>query len=63
MAISLGEQIFAVSRVLTGSGYVVVEAGNGIKVEATGVEILDETVPSGKQWGVTITVRIEESNV
>jgi len=62
MAITLGEQVIAVSRVLRGSDSFTVVAGDQLKVESTGVEHLNETVPSGKQWRVEVTVKIDESD-
>lgn len=62
MAINLGEQMFAVTRVLRGSDSFVVASEDWLKVETTGVEILNETVPAGKQWRVEVTVKIEESS-
>lgn len=61
MTISLNEQVIEVSRVLKGNDYFVVNGGDWFKVETTGAEILNETVPEGKQWGVVVTVRIEET--
>ena len=62
MAITLGEQTFEVTRVLDGGDSFVVAGEDWFKIEATGTEILNEQVPSGKQWRVEITLKIEESN-
>ena len=61
MTIPLNEQVIEVNRVLTGNDYFVVSSGDWLKIETTGVELLNETVPAGKQWGVVVTVRIEET--
>jgi len=61
MAITLGEQVYAVNRVLTGRDSFVVAGGDTVKIESTGAEHLNETVPASKQWRVEVTVRIEES--
>jgi len=42
-----------------------VVAGKSLKIETSpdGIDILDEEVPAGKVWVVTISVQIKESDV
>lgn len=43
----------------------VIPAGQRIRIETSpgGAEVLDETVPAGKQWTATISVSIDEVDV
>jgi hypothetical protein len=45
-------------------GGLVILAGRRLTIETSpgGAEILDETVPAGKRWTVTISVSIDETD-
>jgi hypothetical protein len=51
-------------RVLTGRQVLGASAGQVLKIETSpdGEEILDETVPAGKSWEVTVRVDIVETD-
>jgi len=47
----------------TGSASIMVDAGQDIKIEINGEELLNVEVPEGKVWKTTISVQVIESNV
>lgn len=63
MAIQLIEQDYPIRRVLSGSDSVEADALTVIKFRVGNTDILDEKVPAGKKWRLTVQVKIEETDV
>lgn len=45
-----------------GEGGVTLTAGQSLKIEYTGGELLDIAVPEGKVWAIRITVGVEQTD-
>ena len=61
MTIVLSEEIVN-RKDLIGDDEFQLTAGQKLKVEAPGMDILDATVPSGKVWNVHVAVVITETD-
>ena len=64
MAITLVEQEVIAKTILVGSDEFSVAAGKSLTIETapSGEEILNEEVPAGKSWQVTVSVQIVETD-
>ena len=64
MAITLITETRTARVVKYGNDTVTVAAGKSLKVETSpgGEELLDEEVPTGKSWDVTVSVYIVETD-
>lgn len=62
MTIDLREQLFPIERVLDGTDNFDLTDGR-LKILAGDTEILNEKVPNNKKWRISVSVKIEESNL
>ena len=64
-AIVLSERTIAPYTVKHGATVVLLPAGKRLTIESSpaGEEFYKQTVPTGKQWSVTISVVIQETDV
>ena len=65
VAINLAEESFPARRNLFGADTFTLAAEQALKIETSpgGEEKLAQIVPAGKEWSVTVSVRIEETDV
>ena len=61
MAIELNEISTPAQTELKGRGVYTLTAGQVFKIECN-EDVLDESVPEGKAWRVTITINIDETD-
>ncbi len=57
------ENIVTACKVLTATRVVELAAHDKLKISAPqGTELVDERVPSGKKWAVTVRLEVHETN-